>query len=380
MKLHMVLAAASACALFEGGSAFAAEAHREPFGTTSGGQAVEAVVLSNHHGMRARILAWGATLQSLEVPDRHGKVADVVLSYRDMAGFETGTMYFGATIGRYANRIAKGAFVLDGQTYTVPLNDGPNSLHGGRHGFDKQLWTIADVAGGKSAHVTFTRISPDGEEGYPGELKVSVTYSLDEAGALTISYTATTSKPTVINLTNHSYFNLSGANSGRDVLGERLTLLSDSFTPTDATLIPSGEVSPVAGTAFDFRTPHTIGERIHDGSNPQLVAAKGYDHNFVLRGGETAQPKLAARVEDPYSGRVLELLTTEPGLQVYSGNFLNGGLVGKDGYAYRQSDGLAMEPQHFPNSPNQSDFPSVRLDPGQVYRHVSVYRFSTTPR
>jgi aldose 1-epimerase len=269
---------------------------------------------------------------------------------------------------------------LDGQRYTVPVNDGQNSLHGGTRGFDKVLWALSDVKSGAEASATFSYVSPDGDQGYPGELTLSVTYALNDRNELITRYRATTNKPTVVNITNHSFFNLAGANSGRDVLGQRLTIFADSYTPTDSGLIPTGELRSVAGTPFDFRTPHLIGDRLHDGSERQLVLARGYDHNFVLNGGATDSPKLAARLEDPFSGRVLELLTTEPGLQFYSGNFVDGTVVGKGGYIYRQSDALCLEPQHFPDAPNQPTFPSARLNPGQVYRHVSIYRFTTAPR
>ncbi|HUO22115.1 MAG TPA: aldose epimerase family protein [Caulobacteraceae bacterium] len=357
----------------------AAEARQEVFGQLDG-RPVGAVVLTNKAGMKARIIAYGAAIQELDVPDRDGRPADVVLSYPDMTGFLKKPQYFGATAGRYANRIAKGAFILDGQRYTLAINDGENTLHGGKRGFDKVLWSISDVKSGAEASATFNYVSPDGEEGYPGALTVAVTFTLDEHNALSISYRATTTKPTVVNLTNHSYFNLSGAASGRDVLGERLTIAADRYTPVDAGLIPTGELRPVAGTAFDFRTPHAIGSRLHDGAEPQLLIARGYDHNFVLNDGGAAKPKLAMRLEDPASGRVLELLTTEPGLQIYTGNFLDGTVAGKDGYIYRQSDSICLEPQHFPDSPNQPAFPSTRLDPGQTYRQVSVFRFTTIAR
>jgi aldose 1-epimerase len=367
----LVLALASAASF-----AHAADAKRESFGATADGAPVGAVVLSNSHGLRARLIAYGAALQALDVPDRDGHSADVVLAYPDMAGYLKTPKYFGATVGRYANRIAAGKFSLDGHDYTLATNDGPNALHGGRKGFDKVVWSIADVKSGPVASVTFAYTSPDGEEGYPGTLKVEVTYSLDEANALTMTYRATTDKPTIVNLTNHSFFNLAGASSGRDILGERLTLVADRYSPVDASLIPQGEPQSVAGTPFDFRTPHVIGQRIHKGSEPQLVRGQGYDHNFVINGGVTAEPKLAVRLEDPVSGREMELLTTQPGIQFYSGNFLNGDAAGKEGYIYRQSDGLALEPQHFPNSPNRLDFASTRLNPGEVYRQSSVYRFS----
>lgn len=356
--------------------AMAAEAQRETFGEFEG-HPVAAVVLKNSAGMRARIIAYGATLQELNVPDRQGHFGDVVLSYPDMNSFIAKRQYFGATVGRFANRIAGGTFILDDKRYTVPKNDGQNSLHGGTRGFDKVLWTLAEVKSGAEATATLTYVSPDGDEGYPGELTVSVTYALNDHDELITRFRATTTKPTVVNLTNHSYFNLSGATSGRNVLAERLTLFADRYTPVDTGLIPTGELKAVAGGAFDFRTPHLIGERLRDGTEPQLVRGRGYDHNWVLNGGTTEVPKLAATLEDPFSGRVLEILTTEPGMQFYSGNFLDGTVVGKGGMVYRQGDGLCLEPQRFPDSPNQPTFPIARLDPGQTYRHVSVYRFST---
>ena len=356
-------------------AACAAAARAESFGSFQG-KPVGAVVLSNAAGMKIRLIAYGAAVQSLEVPDRDGRPADIVLSYPDMTGFLKKPQYFGAIAGRYANRIAKGSFALDGKRYSLALNDGANSLHGGTRGFDKVLWTISDVKSGPEASATFTYVSADGEEGYPGALTVAVTYALDDHNALTIRIRATTTKPTVVNLTNHSYFNLSGAASGRDVLGEKLTIAADRYTPVDAGLIPTGELKPVAGTDFDFRNSTAIGARIADGREVQLVRGRGYDHNWVLNGGAAATPKLAARLEDPASGRVMELLTTEPGLQFYSGNFLDGTGVGKDNRVYRQSGALCLEPQHFPDSPNQPSFPSTRLDPGQTYSQVSIYRFS----
>lgn len=358
----------------------AAEAHRETFGQL-GDRPVEAALLSNKAGISVRIVAYGAAIQSLEVPDRDGKKTDIVLSYPDMAGFLAHPNYYGVTAGRYANRIAKGKFSLDGKTYQLPINDGVNTLHGGGTGFDKVLWALAEVtAGGSEASASFTYTSPDGDQGFPGALSVRVTFALSDEGALAIRYQATTSKPTVVNLTNHSYFNLSGAASGRNVLDQQLTLFADHYTPAGPGLIPTGEIRPVAGSAFDFKTPHAIGERIRDGAEPQLALAHGYDHNFVLTGGASATPKLAARVTDPFSGRVMEVLTTEPGLQVYSGNFLDGTVAGKEGVLYRQADALCLETQHFPDSPNQPGFPSTRLDPGQVYRQETIYRFSTSPR
>jgi len=354
----------------------AATATRGLFDHLPDGTAVEAVTLTNHHGVSARVVAWGAMLQSLVMPDRHGKPADVELAYPDMAGYLAKPQHFGATVGRYANRIAGGVFTLDGHSYALSKNDGPNSLHGGPHGFDAQLWTIASIKSGPSAEVALTRTSPDGEEGYPGTLQVSITYALDERGNLTLTYAATTDKPTVINLTNHSIFNLAGAASGRGVLDEQLTVAADRYTPVDATLIPTGALTPVAGTPFDFRKSQVIGARVRDALDPQIVLGHGYDHNFVLNAGQTPAPHFAARLVDPASGRALELWTTEPGVQVYSGNFLDSTVIGVGHTLYRQGDGLALEPQHFPDSPNHPAFPSTRLDPGQTYRQVSVLKLS----
>jgi aldose 1-epimerase len=356
--------------------AHAAEATRAPFGATPDGVAVEAVTLKAGGGITARVISYGATLQALFLPDRQGQLADVALGYDDLAGYVAKPQFFGATVGRYANRIAGAKFTLDGKTYALAANNGPNALHGGAKGFDKVVWTIATVRSGPVASVTLTYTSRDGEEGYPGTLQASVTYSLDEHGTLTTSYEATTDKPTVVNLTNHSIFNLAGVPAARSILGHRLTVNADTYTPVDATLIPTGELRAVAGSPFDFRQPQVVGARIRDASDAQIAIGRGYDHNFVLRGGVTDTPKLAARIEDPVSGRVLELYTTEPGVQVYTGNFLDGTTVGKSHTVYRQGDGIALEPQKFPDSPNHPAFPSARLDPGQTYRQTSYYRFS----
>lgn len=353
----------------------AADASRAAFGVTPDGTPVEAVTLGNADGIRARIIAYGATLQSLRLPDRAGRVDDVVLGYPTLDGYVTKPQYFGATVGRFANRIAGATFSLDGQSYSLAANNGPNSLHGGDRGFDKVVWTIADVTSGPEASVTLTYVSADGEEGYPGTLTTAVTYALTDDGTLTLRYEATTDKPTVVNLSHHSLFNLAGVESGRSVLGQRLMVDADAYLPVDAGLIPTGELRSVAGTPFDFRQSQQIGARIRDGSDAQLVIGRGYDHNFVLNGRATATPSLAARLEDPVSGRALELYTTEPGLQVYSGNFLDGTVAGKGNQIYRQGDGLALEPQKFPDAPNQPAFPSARLDPGDTYRQTSYYRF-----
>jgi len=356
--------------------ATAAEATRRPFGTTPDGIAVEAITLTASHGITARIITYGATLQALLVPDRMGRSSDVALGYDELEGYVAKPQFFGATVGRYANRIAGAKFTLDGKTYSLAANNGPNALHGGTKGFDKVVWTVAEVKSGPVASVTLTYVSRDGEEGYPGTLKASVTYALDDNQTLTTRYEATTDKPTIVNLTNHSLFNLAGVPAARSVLDHRLTVNADAYTPVDATLIPTGELRNVAGTPFDFRQSALVGARIRDASDAQIAIGRGYDHNFALRGGETETPKLAARVEDPVSGRVLELFTTEPGVQVYTGNFLDGTTVGKSHVVYRQGDGLALEPQKFPDSPNRTTFPSARLDPGKTYRQTSYYRFS----
>jgi aldose 1-epimerase len=355
---------------------FAVEATRAPFGTTPDGIVVEAVTLRAGNGISARIISYGATLQALLLPDRTGRSADVVLGYDTLADYVAKPQFFGSTVGRYANRIAGARFALDGKTYSLAANNGPNALHGGPKGFDKVVWTILEVKSGPVASVTLTYTSRDGEEGYPGTLKSSITYSLDDNRTLTTSYEATTDQPTIVNLTNHSLFNLAGVPADRSILDHRLTVNADTYTPVDATLIPTGELRGVAGTPFDFRQSTAIGARIRDASDAQIAIGRGYDHNFVLRGGVTSTPKLAARVEDPISGRVLELFTTEPGVQVYTGNFLDGTTAGKSRVVYRQGDGLALEPQKFPDSPNHAAFPSARLDPGQTYRQTSFYRFS----
>ena len=354
----------------------AAEATRAAFGTTPDGVAIEAVTLKAGHGVSARIINYGATLQALLLPDREGRSADVVLGYDDLAGYVAKPQFFGATVGRYANRIAGAKFTLDGKTYSLAANNGPNALHGGTKGFDKVVWTIGEVKSGPVASVTLAYTSRDGEEGYPGTLKAAVTYSLDDERTLTTRYEATTDRPTIVNLTNHSLFNLAGVPAARSVLDHRLMINADAYTPVDATLIPTGEITSVAGTPFDFRRGMAIGARIRDANDAQIAIGRGSDHNFVLRGGVTEAPKLAARVEDPVSGRVIELYTTEPGVQVYTGNFLDGTTVGKSHVVYRQGDGLALEPQKFPDSPNRAAFPSARLDPGKTYRQTSYYRFS----
>jgi aldose 1-epimerase len=355
-----------------------ATAKRETFGTMPDGKPVEAVVLTNAHGLSARVIAYGASVQSLSVPDRDGHFADVVLGYPSLEGYLEKPQYFGATVGRYANRIAKGRFVLDGHTYQVPVNDGPNSLHGGTRGFDKVLWTISAVShDADKASVTLTYVSPDGDMGYPGKLSVSAQYTLDGNDQLSIRYRATTDRPTLVNLSNHTYWNLAGEGSG-SVMDQRLTIAADAFLPIDATSIPTGELRQVAGTPFDFRKPKPIGCDIRT-ADPQLLNGRGYDHNWVISRAPVAAPRMVARVEDPHSGRVLTLSSNQPGLQFYSGNFLDGTTVGTGGHVYRQGDAFVLEPQLYPDTPNQPSFGSARLDPGQEYRNLIVYRFTTEP-
>ena len=371
-----ITALACACALPAGlATAQAGDAKRSPFGTLPDGRAVEEVTLANG-GVTARILTWGALLRTLEVPDRTGRAADVVLGYTDLAGYLKAPNYFGVSVGRYANRIRAGRFTLDGRDYTLARNDGPNALHGGREGFDKRLWTITAVREGATPSVTLHYVSADGEEGYPGALTANVTYALDAGCTLTVEYTATTTKPTIVNLTNHSFFNLAGEGSGRTILDHILTIPAERYTPVDETLIPTGEIAPVAGTPFDFRKATPIGARIRDGRDPQIVRGRGYDHNFVVTPAPTPDAHLVAHVEDPASGRVMEVASNQPGVQFYAGNFLDATAVGKSGLSYRQSDALALEPQVFPDTPNQPAFGTARLDPGATYRNVITYRFS----
>jgi aldose 1-epimerase len=355
----------------------AATAFRSNFGTLRDGTPVDQVTLSNINGVTACVIAYGAALQSLEVPDAHGVKADIVLGYATLSDYVDHPNYFGVTVGRYANRIKNGVFTLDGKTYALAKNNGANSLHGGTKGFDKVVWTIERCSSGKIASVRFSYVSPDGEEGYPGTLKVSVTYSLSNNGELKIAYEATTDAPTVLNLTNHSLFNLSGEGSPRSALAARLTINAGAYTPVDATLIPTGELRSVDHTVFDFRKGAMISERLRDDRDAQIKMGRGFDHNYVLKGGGTREPKFAARLQDPVSGRGVEVLTTEPGVQFYSGNVLDGTAIGKSGHAYAQGDGVALETQHFPDSPNQPAFPSTRLDPGQTYHQLTIYRLIT---
>ncbi len=349
---------------------------RKPFGRTSAGEAVELFTFSRAGAPTIAITNLGGHIVSILAPDRSGRAADVTLGYRDFAGYLGDTSYFGSLVGRYANRIAKGRFTLDGKTYTLALNNGPNTLHGGPTGFQTRVWTPKVVSGSDGDALELTYISRDGEEGYPGTLTAKVVYSLRADGGLAIDYTATTAAPTIVNLSNHAYFNLAGEGEGT-ILGHQMQIEADAYTPVDATLIPTGERRPVEGTAFDFRKPAAIGARI-DAADEQLKAGGGYDHNYVLR-GKMGELRLAARVVDPKSGRVLEVLTTEPGLQFYTSNFLDGKVVGKSGRPYVKRGAFCLEAQHFPDSPNRPEWPSVVLRPGQTYRQTTVYRVTVQP-
>jgi aldose 1-epimerase len=341
------------------------------FGKTRDGTAVQVYELTNSKGMKARITNYGAILAELQVPDRDGKSADVVLGFDRLEGYLAGHPYFGATVGRVANRIARGQFTLDGKAYQLAINSGPNAIHGGLRGFDKMVWKATPFTEPEAAGVKLTYLSRDGEEGYPGNLAVTVTYTLTNQNELRIDYEATTDRATPVNLTNHSYFNLAGAGSG-SIRGHELTLMADQYTPADDTLIPTGEIKSVVGTPLDFTIPHTIGSRIDEITDK----TGGYDHNFVLRGG-SGQPALAARVQEPKSGRVMEMYTTEPGVQLYTANFLDGKLKGKGGAVYRKQEAFCLEAQHFPDSVNHPTFPSVILRPGKTYSQTTIYKFST---
>jgi aldose 1-epimerase len=346
--------------------------HKASFGKTADGTPVEIYTLRNSEGMEATILTYGGIVTSLKVPDRNGKFGDVVLGYDKLDGYLTNSPYFGALIGRYGNRIAKGQFTLDGQTYTLATNNGPNSLHGGLKGFDKVVWTARPVETFYGHGLELTYLSKDGEEGYPGNFSVTAIYVVTEKNELLLQFTATTDKDTVCNLTHHSYFNLRGSG---DVLDHVVQINADKMTPVDSTLIPTGELKPVAGTPFDFRQPTAIGARIGD-DNEQLKFGNGYDHNWVLN-KSPGELILAARVFEPATGRVMEVFTTSPGMQFYTGNFLDGTIKGKGGQVYKFRDAFCMEPQVFPDSPNHPNFPTAELKPGKIYKNTIIYKFST---
>jgi aldose 1-epimerase len=351
----------------------------EPFGQ-AGGAPVSRYTLSNGNGMRVRILNYGGIIQSLEVPDRQGHVDDVVLGFPTLDGYLASNSfsskpYFGAIVGRYANRIAKGTFMLNGAAYHVPVNNNGNSLHGGTAGFDQKVWQATPQQGGDTAGLKLQYVSPAGEMGYPGTLTATVTYTLSRDNRLSIDYQATTDAPTVVNLTNHTYWNLSGE-SALGIYNDKLTLNADQYTPTDSTQIPTGQIVPVKGTPMDFTTPTAIGSHI-TANDPQLMTGQGYDLNWVINRTDDTSLLQAAKVEDPASGRTLTVLTTQPGIQFYSGNFLNGAYTGTSGHAYRQGAGLALETQHYPDSPNHPNFPTTTLNPGQTYHQTTVFQLGT---
>jgi aldose 1-epimerase len=354
----------------KGGDKVKRKIEQSLFGQTADGTSVDQYVLTNASGMKAKVITYGAIITELHVPDRDGKLGDVVLGFDDLKGYLEGHPYFGAVVGRVANRIAKGKFTLDDKEYTLAVNNGPNALHGGKKGFDKVVWRCESFFGDPGVGLRFTYVSRDGEEGYPGDLSTTMTYTLTDKNELKIDYESTTDKATPVNLSNHSYFNLAGPAAGT-ILDHEMMLAADQYTPVDDTLIPTGEIKPVKGTPLDFTKPTPIGARIE-----QLTGdPRGYDHNFVLRGGGKSLA-LAARVHAPKTGRVLEMLTTEPGVQFYTGNFLDGKLKGKCGVVYNQYQGFCLEAQHFPDSVHHANFPSVILRPGKTYRQTTVYKFS----
>ena len=368
---HCLLALLAAAPLV----ASATDATRAPFGTLSDGQKIEAITLTGEHGVSATVISYGAALQALTLPDRNGKMADVLLAYDNLKDYVDNPQYFGATVGRFANRIAKGKFTLDGKAYQLTINNGPNSLHGGTKGFDKVAWKVTKITKAPAPSVTLQYVSPDRDQGYPGTLTATATYTLKADNELDIDYSATTDKPTIVNISNHAYWNLSGEGSG-SVMDDVLTIPADSYLPTDDTAIPTGEFRSVAGTVFDFRQGVPIGKRIRDGREKQLLLGHGYDHNWVISRQPAKQLRQVAKVVDPHSGRVLTLMSAQPGLQFYSGNFLDATSMGKSEHIYREGDAFVLEPQLFPDTPNHPDFGSGRLNPGQTYHNHIVYRFS----
>ena len=374
MKLQRILSAfllLMACVIF----AVAQDVTKQDYGKTSTGESVYLYTLRNTHGVEAKITNYGGILVSLKVPDRNRKFDDVVLGFKDLDSYLTkNDPYMGALIGRYGNRIAKGRFTLDGVEYKLAVNNGENHLHGGIKGFDKVVWTGREMKMGTSPAVALTYLSKDGEEGYPGNLNVRVVYSLTNENELKIDYTATTDKDTVTNLTHHSYFNLAGEGNG-DILNHLVTINANQFVPTDAGSIPTGELKNVAGTPFDFINPTAIGARINQ-DDEQLKFGNGYDHTWVIK-GQPGTMRVAATAYEPTSGRIMQVLTTEPGVQFYTGNFLNGTLTGKSGKIYARRTGFCFETQHYPDSPNQPSFPTTTLKKGATYKSTTIYRFST---
>lgn len=372
----MILGLALGAALLAPVAAEAGTAKQTSFGKLEDGRQVDAITLDNGK-VTATVITYGASLQALQMPDRNGKRADVVLGYPKIGEYIDEPQYFGSTVGRFANRIARGRFSLDGRTYQVPNNDGDNTLHGGTVGFDKVLWSVQSLQSGPTSSVTLRYVSPDGDQGYPGNMTVDAIYSLDDNNDLRIEYRATTDRRTIANITNHAYWNLSGEGSANGAMGHVLTIPAETYLPTDKGSIPTGEFRPVKGTAFDFRTPRAVGDRVRDASEEQLVFARGYDHNWVVGRQVTPDQHLMARLEDPVSGRAFELWSNQPGLQFYSGNFLDATTSGKNGQLFREGDAIVLEPQIFPDTPNRSSFGSAVLEPGQTYTNVMTYRLMT---
>jgi len=377
MKTGMMCVALAASlampVLAEKSAEMAKPMEKKVFGTTADGKTADLYTLKNKNGMQVSITNFGATVVSIMAPDKTGKMADVALGYDDLAGYELNKNYLGVLVGRYGNRIAHGKFSIDGTEYTLAKNNGDNSLHGGIKGFNKAMWEAKDVSKGGEAAVEMKYVSKDGEEGYPGNLSVTVVYTLTNKNELKIDYSATTDKKTVVNLTNHTYFNLAGQGNG-DILKHELMINADTFTPVDSGLIPTGELKKVEGTPFDFRKATAIGARV-DANDEQIRLGGGYDHNFVLNRQKATGLSLAARVSDPASGRTMEVWTTEPGVQFYTGNFLDGSFKGKGGSVYQKRTALCLETQHFPDSPNHPSFPTTLVKPGEKYHTTTVYKF-----
>jgi len=347
-----------------------------PYGTTQDGKAVELYTMTNGHGLVVKFISYGGVITEIDAPDRAGRSAGVVLGLSNLHQYETIPNFFGAVVGRFANRIGGARFTLDGDEYHLPANNNGNTLHGGTVGFNKAVWSVTTHRAANVLSATLTHVSPDGDQGFPGTLNVTVTYTLNDRNELRIDYLATTDRDTVVNLTNHSFFNLAGNGSG-SVENQILQIDADRYTPTDVTQIPTGTLATVAGTPLDFRHPTAIGARLRSGFQ-QMVYAHGYDHNFVLNGSRRATTPLpAAHAYDPQSGRTLDVLTTEPGLQVYTSNDFNGTMMGSAGTVYRQTDAFTMETQHFPDSPNKPQFPSVELKPGETFHSATIFRFAT---
>lgn len=349
---------------------------RGPFGTLANGDAVEAVTLTNSHGMSVRLIGYGASIQSVSVPDAQGNFADVTIGYATLDEYVQAPQYFGATVGRVANRIAHARFTLGEQEYQVPANDGAHSLHGGPEGFDKKNWELL-TCDEDALTATFALTSPDGDQGYPGTLRVLATYQLSEDNSLSVHYRAATDAPTCVNLSNHAYWNLGGEGAQHDAMDHILTIAAEHFLPVDSGLIPMGERRSVAGTAFDFREGTPIRARLRDVADAQLQHGRGYDHNWIVSDAPSDTPQFVARVEDPHSGRIMTLWSNQPGVQFYSGNFFDGSTAGKAGKSYRMGDAIALEPQHFPDAPNQPAFHSVALAPGETYSNIIIWRFET---